>query len=199
MAPPRATLADALAGPGWAVLPGFLDGANWRALAALARERDANGEFRPAAVGAGSARAVRTGVRGDRILWIHVPAAGVEQALIATFEELRLALNVELQLGLVDVECHYAIYGAGAGYVRHLDRSPAGAERVVSLVLYLNEDGGADDGGALRLYAGDGTHEILPAGGTLALFLSERFEHEVLPARRDRLSLTGWFRRRGRL
>jgi SM-20-related protein len=27
-------------------------------------------------------------------------------------------------------------------------------------------------------------------------FLSERIEHEVLPATRERLSITGWFRRR---
>jgi SM-20-related protein len=29
------------------------------------------------------------------------------------------------------------------------------------------------------------------------VFLTERFEHEVLPATRERLSITGWFRRRG--
>jgi hypothetical protein len=39
--------------------------------------------------------------------------------------------------------------------------------------------------------------EIWPEGGTLVAFLSDRFEHEVLPARRQRLSLTGWFRQRG--
>ena len=196
---PLAGLADALAGPGWAVLPDFLDGASWRALAALARARDTAGEFRPAAVGAGAARAIRAQVRSDRILWVYAPALGVEHELYARLEALRLGLNAALMLGLLDVECHYAIYGAGARYVRHLDRSPAGAERVVSLVLYLNEGWGAQDGGALRLYAGNSAHEIVPAGGTLALFLSERFEHEVLPARRDRLSLTGWFRRRGRV
>jgi SM-20-related protein len=181
------------------VAPGFLDGAHWRALAALVRARDAAGEFRPAAVGAGAARAVRADVRGDRIQWVYAPAPGVEQSLFMQLEELRLGLNAALMLGLLDVECHYAIYGAGARYVRHLDRSPAGAERAVSLVVYLNEDWGADDGGALRLYADDGAHEITPAGGTLVLFLSERFEHEVLPAQRARLSLTGWFRRRARL
>jgi SM-20-related protein len=28
------------------------------------------------------------------------------------------------------------------------------------------------------------------------VFLTERFEHEVLAATRERLSITGWFRRR---
>ena len=36
-----------------------------------------------------------------------------------------------------------------------------------------------------------------PAGGTLVAFLSDRVEHEVLPARRDRIAVSGWFRRRG--
>ncbi|MBV1883381.1 MAG: 2OG-Fe(II) oxygenase [Pseudomonadales bacterium] len=30
--------------------------------------------------------------------------------------------------------------------------------------------------------------------GTLVLFLSETFPHEVLKSQRQRLSLTGWFR-----
>ena len=38
--------------------------------------------------------------------------------------------------------------------------------------------------------------DVLPRGGTLVVFLSDRFPHEVLPARRERLSLAGWFRRR---
>jgi SM-20-related protein len=37
---------------------------------------------------------------------------------------------------------------------------------------------------------------VSPCAPTLVAFLSERFEHEVLPARRERLSLTGWFGRR---
>ncbi|MCB0627245.1 MAG: 2OG-Fe(II) oxygenase, partial [Saprospiraceae bacterium] len=36
--------------------------------------------------------------------------------------------------------------------------------------------------------------EILPVGGRLVLFRSELLEHEVLPARRERYSLTGWLR-----
>ena len=36
-----------------------------------------------------------------------------------------------------------------------------------------------------------------PAAGTLVVFMSGDFPHEVLPASRERLSLTGWYRRRG--
>jgi Predicted proline hydroxylase len=36
--------------------------------------------------------------------------------------------------------------------------------------------------------------KVVPQMGTLAVFLSERFPHEVLPARADRYSIAGWFR-----
>lgn len=50
----------------------------------------------------------------------------------------------------------------------------------------------------MRLYLSDGReHDVLPQAGTLALFLSGDMPHEVLPATRERRSLTGWFRRRG--
>jgi len=43
---------------------------------------------------------------------------------------------------------------------------------------------------------GDDFRGLLPEAGTFVAFLAERFPHEVLPARRPRLALTGWFRRR---
>lgn len=115
-------------------------------------------------------------------------------------ESLRLALNRTLQLGLFSLEAHYAIYPPGAAYRRHRDAFPDGGAmpnaRVISCALYLNEGWTASDGGALRIYDGDRVRDVLPIAGTLACFLSERFEHEVLPATRERLSVTGWFRRR---
>ncbi|HXQ63301.1 MAG TPA: 2OG-Fe(II) oxygenase, partial [Steroidobacteraceae bacterium] len=155
--------------------------------------------FRPAAIGAGPHRAVRPQIRGDTLCWLGTPQTQAEARLLARFEMLRSTLNRELQLGLFDFECHYAVYAPGAAYARHLDRSAAGAERVVSAVLYLNPDWAPDDGGELCLYAPTGPVTVAPRGGLLVLFLSGRFEHAVRPARRARLSLTGWFRRRARL
>ncbi|HEY5930165.1 MAG TPA: 2OG-Fe(II) oxygenase, partial [Burkholderiales bacterium] len=66
---------------------------------------------------------------------------------------------------------------------------------------YLNQDWRDADGGELRLYLEREPltrHvDIRPDGGTLVLFLSEKFPHEVLPAKRERHSLTGWFKARG--
>jgi len=64
----------------------------------------------------------------------------------------------------------------------------------------LNQDWTREDGGELRLHLDAGEtgnfEDVLPVGGTLVTFLSARFAHEVLPAKRERLSLAGWFRTR---
>jgi len=194
LAPPP--LVEALAAPGYGVDRGFAEPRLVGALVEDLERRDRAGEFRAAAVGAGPNRAVRPQVRGDRICWLAAPACDAEREILARLEALRVALNRTLMLGLVDLECHYAIYAPGTRYARHLDRSPAGAERVVSVVLYLNDGWRAADGGELVIAAGTGEVRVTPAAGTLAAFLSQRFEHEVRVARRARLSLTGWFRRR---
>jgi len=193
-----ATLIEGIAGPGWVAMPEFLPAALVAALAARARQRHAAGDFRAAAIGSGTSRQIVAEVRGDEIHWLDRDPCAAEQEFLRRLEELRLALNRELQLGLFECECHYALYPPGAVYARHVDQFAGDARRIVSTVLYLNEAWSADDGGQLRLYLEDGGHaDVLPEGGTLALFLSERFAHEVLPASRERLSLAGWFRRRG--
>jgi SM-20-related protein len=35
---------------------------------------------------------------------------------------------------------------------------------------------------------------VIPNVGTVVVFLSEEFPHEVLPALRDRYAIAGWFR-----
>jgi SM-20-related protein len=190
------TVVDALATEGWAACPGFLGAADVAELAALVDAKSARGELRSAAVGAGAARAVRTDVRGDEIEWLVAPGSAAERRALESLEDLRVALNRDLQLGLDELEVHYARYAPGTRYARHLDRSPAGSERVVSVIQYLNPDWRTGDGGELAIHADDGEVVVEPRGGTLVAFLSERFEHEVRTAQAARRSLTGWFRRR---
>jgi SM-20-related protein len=192
-------IAEAIVQRGWSVVESFLAPDVVAALRDDACMRLQAGEFHRAGIGAGARHAMRTEVRSDLVLWLEEPGATEAQRnCLARFEALRTALNRELQLGLVDFECHYACYPAGACYGRHLDRLAGDDRRVLSCVLYLNERWAADDGGELRLYPEGGVQQVLPQGGSLVAFLSESFEHEVLPAGRERWSLTGWFRRRGR-
>jgi SM-20-related protein len=66
--------------------------------------------------------------------------------------------------------------------------------------LYLNNNWHSDDGGQLRMFLDkkDETKfiDITPQSGTLVVFLSSDFLHEVLLAKRERMSVTGWFRTR---
>ena len=77
------------------------------------------------------------------------------------------------------------------------DWSLGEANRVLSVVAYLNSSWSQDDGGELVLYRDEQDAEgikVTPLNGTLVIFLSEEFPHEVLPANRDRYSVAGWFR-----
>lgn len=138
-------------------------------------------------------------IRGDRVYW-PAPNEDVVRGYLHWIETLRRELNRRLFLGLFDYECHFACYPPGACYKKHLDAFRGDTNRVLSTVLYLNPGWRADDGGELLLYrhGEDAPFErIAPLHGSLAIFLSEEFPHEVLPARRPRYSLTGWFRVNG--
>ena len=187
-----------IADDGYAIVPEFLPRPVVTALDAEAHRREAAGDFRPAGIGRGNRRVERSDIRGDRILWLdedtRIPA---ERAAFDALECLRIALNRELFLGLLTFEGHYALYPPGASYRRHRDRFRDDGARVVSCALYLNATWREAYGGALRIYLDEGgARDVLPRGGTLACFLADRYEHEVLPATRERLALTGWFRRR---
>ena len=53
---------------------------------------------------------------------------------------------------------------------------------------------GNGDGGELVLYGASGVEIVAPTFGTTVIFPSSELEHEVLPARRERYSVTGWLR-----
>lgn len=191
-------IADALADPGWCIVPDYLSQTEVILLRNECLEAHATGRFHRAGVGSGQAE-VRSEIRGDQVFWIDESDAGQAlKTVLARLEELRLEVNRNLFLGLFDVELHFAIYPPGAGYRRHLDRFQDDPRRTLTVILYLNLDWQNADGGVLRFWpdaAGDAL-EITPQGGTLVTFLSEQFWHEVTPAQRQRLSLTGWYKRR---
>tara|TARA_R110001599_G_scaffold353459_1_gene592387 strand:+ start:84981 stop:85643 length:663 start_codon:yes stop_codon:yes gene_type:complete len=154
------------------------------------------GQFAPAGIGRAGDKVLDHTVRRDRISWITGDVPASEQWL-QWAESLQRNLNQQLYLGLFSFESHFAHYRPGDFYQRHLDAFKGEGNRILSLVLYLNPQWHAEDGGELVLYPGQsepGGVRVPPAHGTLALFLSEDFEHEVLPARRDRFSIAGWFR-----
>jgi Rps23 Pro-64 3,4-dihydroxylase Tpa1-like proline 4-hydroxylase len=254
---------------GVAVRDGFLPPGRVRGLIRCAKLRRARGDFGEARIGVDRLLQRREGLRGDRTCWIaplpQTPLFPAESALLADLERLRLDLNRLGLLGLFDLELHHAWYPPGSGYARHVDQLRDREQRVVSVVLYLNDDWRPEDGGELRIFdtatnlamtvaaatdatgadgtatdaaaaddsttvaaatdgaATDGTatdgaaangtaangtaandaaangaaaRDIAPIGGRLVCFLTAGREHAVLRCRRDRASISGWFRRR---
>ncbi|MTI78545.1 MAG: 2OG-Fe(II) oxygenase [Marinobacter sp.] len=192
-------LASGLSEQGWMSLDVRSQlGANL--LAALKQEvqiLDRTDAMKKAGIGRGNDLVRDRSVRRDKIAWLQGVAAP-QAALFEFFEMIRQGLNQRLFLGLKRFETHYATYHSGDFYKQHLDSFKGRASRVVSLVLYLNEDWQAADGGALQVFNRDNDHEVcgtvLPEAGRMALFMSEEIPHEVLPANRTRYSLACWFR-----
>lgn len=150
-----------------------------------------------AGIGRGTDLVKDRSVRRDKIAWLD-GYSEPQRLLFECFEQIREGLNRRLYLGLKRFEAHYATYHPGDFYKRHLDSFRGRASRVVSLVLYLNEDWGLEDGGELRVFSaadsGQMVGQVRPEAGRAVLFLSEQVPHEVLPARRTRYSIACWFR-----
>jgi SM-20-related protein len=194
------TIADDLCTQGWSLRPHFLRAPQ---VAALRDALCAGASLSPAAIGRAGERLRDQSIRSDSIRWLDVlrPA---ERDYLALMERLRLHLNQRLLLGLFDHEAHFARYAPGEFYRRHVDAFRAAAtdtraRRVLTTVVYLNDDWRTQDGGELVVCDQDEREvvRVLPCAGTAIFFMSEEFPHEVLPAARERLSIAGWFRRRG--
>jgi len=166
-----------------------------KALAEYAARIEAEA-FHAATVGRGAEQQRNRFVRRDRIHWMDDRIPVLEPWRRWT-EALRVQLNRQLFLGLFSFESHVAHYRPGDFYRRHVDAFRGEANRLVSLVCYLNEGWIEGDGGELVLYTPVGPVTVPPVHRTVVLFLSEEMPHEVKPARRDRYSVTGWFRLNG--
>ncbi|MGA9851405.1 MAG: 2OG-Fe(II) oxygenase [Gammaproteobacteria bacterium] len=186
---------------GWAVCERFLSQGSLAGLAGAIRKLWEQGRFHKAGIGRKTVPQLHSDIRGDYILWLEDCATPVISRFVAQeLESLRQALNAATYLGLYEFEGHLAVYPPGCGYARHVDQFRNAQERLVSLVLYLNEGWRAEEGGELCLYPPSlpqgRSVAVPPIGGTLAVFLSAEMPHEVLPATRYRFSLSGWFRSR---
>jgi SM-20-related protein len=190
-------VSDDLRANGISIRDRFGSAAEVLALRECAQAREVRGGFAPARVGRQGAERRRENIRGDFTCWLNEPLLPPERFLMQRMEELRLQLNRDALLGLFELELHYARYPAGAAYSRHVDQPMGSTQRKLSLVLYLNPGWQSTDGGALRIHnADDGFVDVEPLAGRLVCFLTPGREHEVLQARRERLSISGWFRGR---
>jgi SM-20-related protein len=188
---------DAIAERGVFVGPSIFGTLLTQSLALRAQTLAHDGALREARVGRATQATHHTSIRNDRTAWLDdAPSDPVEREAVDRVNALRDRLNAALFLGARSHELHFVHYAPGAFYKTHRDRFSDESARVLSLVFYLNEAWPDDAGGELVIYGDAMTtlHRVLPRAGTMVAFRSELFPHEVLPASRDRFSLTGWLR-----
>jgi SM-20-related protein len=187
------TIADNLAEHGFAVADQFLSQNEVEKILSLDSFRNGSDNFKKAGIGKSQGLQINESIRGDYIHWLDkTTAEPAVKVYLDRLHHLVQYLNQALFLSLKDYEVHQTIYPIGTYYKRHLDQFKHDDHRKLSVICYLNENWKAEHGGQLRIYLPDGPQDILPIAGRLVCFRSDQLEHEVLPASRERLSLTGW-------
>ena len=187
------TLADGLAENGYAIIDDFLSSQEVESILNSDAFKDGLLQFKKAGIGKTQERQINESIRGDYIQWIdHTKVTGTIQIYLSKLREVITFVNQSLFLSLKDFEVHQTIYPIGSFYKRHLDQFKKDDHRKLSIICYLNKDWKESEGGQLRLYLSEGSRDIFPLAGRMVCFRSDLLEHEVLPAMRERLSITGW-------
>ena len=193
MSPHFEILVDGLADQGYAIVDHFLSEQEVSSILELEEFKNALLQFKKAGIGKQQDMQINESIRGDYIQWIDKQkSAEPFRMYLKRLEDLIPYINQTLFLSLKDYEVHMTIYPVGSFYKRHLDQFKKDDHRKLSIICYLNTDWKESEGGQLRMHLPEETKDVFPIAGRLVCFRSDQIEHEVLPAVRERLSLTGW-------
>jgi len=155
------------------------------------------GNMKPSGVGNKNDFQEDKSVRGDKINWLEGQSTNpFEMVYLKKMEHFILHLNRTCFTSIQNFESHYSSYEKKRFYKRHLDQFENEKGRKYSIVLYLNKDWTAADGGMLSLYPKEAAQvDISPLGGRMVLFRSDEMEHEVhASSTRNRSSIAGWLK-----
>lgn len=186
-------LVDEIASDGFSIVDDFLSQEEIDSILELDEFKKGLLQFKKAGIGNSGNKQINEGIRGDYIQWIdRETAPGPLLNYLSKLKVLISAVNQGLFLSLKDYEVHLTNYPTGSYYKRHLDQFKKDDHRKLSVICYLNKDWKEEEGGQLRIYHSNRELDVLPTAGRLVCFRSDLLEHEVLPAIRPRMSLTGW-------
>jgi SM-20-related protein len=173
----------------------FLSDALALSLTANLKSLYAGNQLNHAGTGNDALAVFNTLVRGDKIHWLdrtHNNTA--ESAFFELMDSFVLYLNNTCYTGITGYEFHYTLYETGSFYKKHLDQFKTNTSRQYSMVMYLNLDWLAIDGGELCIYQNGARKLISPMNGKSVFFKSSELEHEVLLCNKARMSITGWLK-----
>jgi len=150
-------------------------------------------EFSKAGIGTQQAYQVDTSIRGDFVYWLDLPRDEEMRPFFMLAEEVVRNLNRLCFLSLSGFEFHLAHYPSGAFYKRHVDQFRERRNRLISVVIYLNDNWQPGDGGELKIFQPEDREvRVEPIARRCVMFKSDVVEHEVAETRVSRYSLTGW-------
>ena len=186
-------IADGLAGKSYAIIDHFLNDQEINSMLQSDEFMGSKLHFKKAGIGRQLEKQIVENIRGDFIQWIDPknPPATMKN-YFEKLSQLIQFINRSLFLSLKTAEVHMTLYPIGTFYKKHLDQFRNDDHRKLSIICYLNADWLESHGGQLRMHLPDGPMDVFPEGGKLVCFRSDLVEHEVLPATRERYSLTGW-------
>ena len=134
-------------------------------------------------------------IRSDVIYWLDRKHENqYENDFFDLMDEFVLYLNRTCYTGITGYEFHYTLYESGTFYKKHIDQFQHNGSRQYSMIMYLNTDWKATDGGELRIYHVDTEQNISPDNGKSVFFKSSDLAHEVLLTNKQRMSITGWLK-----
>lgn len=183
---------------GWSVQENFLSKALVKQLHETLTSLRQQGALKQAGIGRELNFHIEQSIRSDEISWFDESKLNeAQKEFLQLTQKLQDVMNEKFFLGLFELEIHFALYAPNSYYKRHLDQHKNQDTRVITLIFYLNDNWNEEDGGQLKLYLENEQSILIPPNsGTIVCFISADFEHEVLPAKRERASMTGWFRKR---
>ena len=150
-------------------------------------------DFNQAGIGTSSDNQINRKVRGDFTYWLDRKRDAQLQSFWNLVDETLHMFNRYCYLSLSGYEFHLAHYPPGGHYDKHLDQFEHRNNRMVSVVIYLNENWQKGDGGELQIFE-EGEKSVLvePISARCVMFKSAKVPHAVLQAHKSRFSLTGW-------
>lgn len=152
--------------------------------------------FKPAGIGALQHKTIDQEIRGDLTFWLSRDRDKQLTSFWEVLDELIYVFNRYCFLSLNGFEFHLAKYPPGGHYDKHIDQFHDRSNRVISMVIYLNEEWQNGDGGELEVFVDQASKLIQPIAGRCVLFRSDKIPHAVLQSHKDRFSLTGWLLRK---
>lgn len=182
---------------GFGICDDFLTKLEAQRLLLLNANNYKSGLFKAAGIGQKETEQHSKAIRGDEILWLEPNSKNIdEQKLFAKINALIAYLNQTCYLGIVGSEFHFSNYEKGRFYKRHRDSFQNKKGRIISIIIYLNNNWVEKDGGNLVVYPlvneVERAFSITPIAGRIVCFESEKLDHEVLETFAPRISITGW-------